>query len=153
VNSSVEIVFSNACGAKAVIFADPMCSLTVKNLFKHGIIMHKSTFDGLRRTVVCADERFRRISAVTSQVNICKESMRESLAAYIDILAVNEKHYAGTVYDILVKKHSDDIVKIVKSIFINNNDSIFLNHYFDIVYLELAFYPKLFVNEIITNIS
>lgn len=148
VNGLVDIVFTSSCGAKAVLFLVPSFNITLKNMYKCSIIMHKKTFDGLRRVAACADERFRQVSSITTQTNNCKDYMREALSTLIDISSVHTNHRDILVYDVLIRKKASDVLNNIKKIFINDDDSVFLKHYFDLVYVELANIPQIFVKEI-----
>lgn len=146
--NTLQISFKHACGSKAIQFVDLACPLTVRDLNKSGIIMHKKTFDGMRRASVCADERFRRISAVCAQVNKCKDEMREAVYKCIDSVSGDDEHFASLIFDLLIlNSRSDEILQNVKQSFVNAQENVFLNHYFDVVYLELALIPSVFISE------
>lgn len=141
--NNVQISFKHACGAKAVIFTD-----ISKESNNRCIIMQKKTFIGLMRSSVCVDERFRRIAAICTQVNKCKDHVREVVSTRIGNVHEDDEHLASLVYDLLIHTQAEEIVKKIKQFFIDKQENIFINHYFDIVYLELAINPYIFISEI-----
>lgn len=146
--NNVQISFIHAYGGKAVMFADISCPLASKELNKRCITMQKKTFNGLMRVSVCVDERFRRIAAICTQVNKCKDYMREAVSTRIDSVHEDDEHLASLVYDLLIHSQGEEIVKKIKQTFIDKQENIFINHYFDVVYLELALNPYVFISEI-----
>ena len=99
--------------------------------------MQKRTFEGLKRSAVCVDERFRRLERITSLVNQCKELIYDELSKIIpadDLISVDSEKIIKSK----LKEHANEIKIRVKEELDTVQDTVFVKFYFDILYLELT---------------
>ena len=84
--NDVDIIFTTSYGTKSVIFDRGFTnqeSTKRRKTYTPAVIMQKRTFEGLKRTAVCIDERFHRLERITSLVNQCKDLINDELGKII----------------------------------------------------------------------
>lgn len=84
---NMDIILTTSYGMKSVMFVlqqqqEPLyyISKKKKKALMPSITMQKRTFDGLKNIVVCMNERYRRLERILTDINKCKNLLRDELA-------------------------------------------------------------------------
>lgn len=139
--NDTEIIFIQTHGVKAILF-DKVSVCTSNSeckksrTFSPGVVMQKQTYFGLKDSVKCISERLHQLEKISSVVNKCKNHVLEEIIAIAK--RQNLKNIMSeTVLRDIICDYELEIKNIVETKISTFENHVFLDHYFEIVYLEL----------------
>lgn len=144
--SKIDIVLATSYGSKSVMFVqrdgndfnseNPYYIQKKKKVLIPSITMQKRTFEGLKNIAVCIEERYRRLQRVLSDVNECKNLLRDELCDTLTLYDFHNDNSYETVKNIIYEKRNDLKNNILKKLASKN--SCFLEFYFEILFTEMT---------------
>lgn len=142
--SKIDIILTTSYGMKSVMFCqhtpepdteDSPYIPKKKRAVAPSITMQKRTFEGLKSVIVCINERSRRLERVLSEINECKDSLMDVLEKRLTLYHYENVNTEQTVKNLIFEERHSIKEKLLQTF--NPQDSVFIQHYFDIVFLEM----------------
>lgn len=155
--SKIDIILTTSYGMKSVMFCqrnpDTENSVYVhkkKRILTPSITIQKKTFEGLKSVIICVNERCRRLERVLSEINSCKDLIVYELEKFLTLYDFQNTNSSQIVRDTVFEKRNFIKENVLRNL--NSQNSVFIQHYFEIVFLEIVILHHNILHDEVYNI-
>ena len=150
--NALNVTFTKSYGVKSIVLdkvlQDPNTNQTKRRrFFQPAIVMQQNTFNGLKDTVACVQERYIQLQNLILDVEQCVQFISKKIIdalPTVDPQSVEDREFLKTCFT-----ENADYKIAVKHMFNPQKSLLFIQNYFDIVYFELiTFHLEYIINSI-----